>query len=119
VEELENKPRVFLSHSKRDDEFIERVWKDLIGCQTNPWKDDVDIRHGHPWLDEVFRDGIPRCDAILVYLTDASIESPVVKKEIDASILEQLRDHNVAFLPYVSREVLRENQRAKSSRSLR
>jgi len=108
---LLNKPKVFLSHSKKDAEFIHRLCKDLRLCQIEPWLDSQEIRHGQPWLDAIFESGIPTCDAILIYLTENSIESPVVKKEIDASIIKKLNESHVAFLPYVSKEILRDQLR--------
>jgi len=80
MEERINKPRVFLSHSKADIEFIERVNQDLHRCQISPWLDSEEIRHGKPWLDAIFEDGIPTCDAVLVYFTESSLQSKMVKK---------------------------------------
>jgi hypothetical protein len=109
---LKNKPKVFLSHSKKDLAFISNLCRDLRHCHIEPWLDSEDIHHGQPWLDAIFEIGIPTCDAVLVYLTECSIESPMVKKEIDASIIEKLQNQNIAFLPYVSDETLRDRLRA-------
>jgi hypothetical protein len=103
-----DKPRVFLSHSKADSAFVERLYGDLQRCQIYPWLDTLEIRHGQPWLDAIFEGGLPNCDCVLVYLTRASIESQMVKKEIDAAIIKKLRDSRVAFLPYVSDAALRQ-----------
>lgn len=96
-----NKPKVFLSHSKQDIAFIDRLYNDLRKCQIDPWLDSEEIRHGKPWLDAIFEDGIPTCDCVLLYFTVNSIESKMVKKEMDASLIRQLKDKGVAFLPYV------------------
>ena len=97
-----NLPRVFLSCSKSDFKFIERIYQGLNRCNIYAWKYDHDIRHGQPWLDEIFEKGIPTCDCILVYLTEKSIESKMVKKEIDASLIQKLKDSRISFLPYIS-----------------
>lgn len=110
--ENKNKPKVFLSHSKKDISFINKIYDDLRKCQIDTWKDDIDIRHGKPWLDEIFRYGIPNCDCILVYVTDNSIKSEMVKKEIDASVIQKLKDNNVAFIPYVSSTEIRDKLRS-------
>ena len=102
-----NKPKVFLSHSKKDIEFIRRLDSDLRLCNIETWLDEVDIPHGKSWQDSIFEYGIPTCDAIIAYLTENSIESPVVKKEIDVALLQSLRDSNIAFLPYVNKNELR------------
>lgn len=107
-----NRPRVFLSHSKTDSSFIEQLHSDLRKCQIDPWLDSEEIRHGKPWLDAIFEDGISMCDAVFVYFTHASLESAMVRKEMDAGILQQLKDQRIAFLPYVSDEVIRSKLRA-------
>lgn len=107
-----NKPRVFLSHCKTDKSFIDKVADDLRKCQIDTWLDEVDIRHGKPWLDSIFQGGIPTCDSVLVYLTEDSIKSSMVKKEIDASIIQQLADNKIGFLPYVKEEELRASLRS-------
>ena len=101
---MKNKPKVFLSHSKKDEEFILRVRDDFHKCQIDSWVDTFEIRHGKSWLGEIFENGIPTCDSTLVYFTEDSLKSTVVKKEIDASLIQQLNDKQVAFLPYVSEE---------------
>jgi hypothetical protein len=111
IKPLQNKPRVFLSHSKKDKEFIHKLCKDLRSCQIEPWLDSQEIRHGQPWLDAIFESGIPTCDAILVYLTENSVESAMVKKEIDASMIKKLKESHVAFLPYVSQKDIRDKLR--------
>ncbi len=109
--ELINKPRVFLFHSKKNVDFIENLANELRRCQIEPWLDADQIRHGKSWQDSIFEYGLPTCDAIIVYFTDISIKSAVVKKEMDVGLLQNLRDNNIAFLPYVSNEKLREELR--------
>lgn len=102
-----NKPRVFLSHSKKNSVFIERLADDLRRCQIEPWIDTLEIRHGKSWQDAIFQYGLPTCDAVIVYFTELSLQSLVVKKEMDVALLQNLKDSNVAFLPYVNKEEIR------------
>ena len=95
------KPRVFLSHSKKDVEFIHRLEADLRGCQCEPWIDEIEIRHGRPWLDEIFASGIPSCEILLCYITENSLESSMVRQEIDARVIERLQNDRVTLLLYV------------------
>ena len=111
METRKNKPRAFLSHSKTDIDFIRRIRDDLRKCQIEPWIDEDDIRHGKPWLDSIFEDGIPTCDSVIVYFSFDALQSRMVKKEIDASILSQLADKRIAFLPYVSNASIRKDLR--------
>jgi hypothetical protein len=108
-----NKPRVFLSYSEKDSAFIDKLADDLFKkCQIEPWQYKYEVRHGKSWLDEIFRNGISTCDAIIAYITSFSLSSSVVSKEIDAGILQTLRDNNVAFLPYVNDAKIRTSLRA-------
>jgi len=107
-----NKPRAFLSHSKKDKEFIEKLASDLRRCQIDCWLDTEEIRAGKSWLKVIFEDGIPTCDIVVVYLTENSITSKMVEKEIDATLIEQLSDKGIAFLPYVNKAEIRDSLRA-------
>jgi len=102
-----NKPRVFLSHARKDIAFIERVESDLRRCQVDSWRDQNEIRDGQPWMSAIFEDGIPTCDAILAYFTDNSLSSEMVAKEVDSAILRRLSDSKIAFLPYVDEDATR------------
>lgn len=107
-----NKPRVFLSHAKADKAFIERLHKDLKKCQIEPWLDSEEIRHGQPWLSAIFEDGLPTCDCVLIYFTEKSLSSEMVKKEADAGVIRQLQDKKVRSLPYVDNASIRTQLRA-------
>lgn len=107
-----NKPKAFLSHSKIDKHFIEKLAADLRKCQIDYWLDTEEIRAGKSWFKMIFEDGIPTCDVVIVYLTENSIKSKMVEKEIDVTLIEQLSEKGIAFLPYVSKAALRESLRA-------
>jgi hypothetical protein len=111
MEQRINKPKVFLSHSKADRDFVLRLKSDLQSCQIDTWFDEDDIRHGKPWISAIFEDGIPTCDGVFFYLTKSSIESQMVKKEIDAGIIHQLGEGGVSFLPYVNDQEIRKQLR--------
>jgi hypothetical protein len=102
-----NKPRVFLSHSALDKPFIEKLANDLRRCQIEPWLDTEEIRAGQPWLQVIFEEGIPTCDAILVYITENSLNSRMVTKEIDAALLRKLGDAGISLLTYVEKGEVR------------
>ncbi len=102
-----NKPKVFLSHAWKNKSFIERLANDLRKCQIDYWLDSEEIRDGRSWLKMIFEDGIPTCDAVIVYLTEESLRSKMVEKELDAAFVQQLSDGGVALLPYINRDELR------------
>jgi hypothetical protein len=102
-----NKPKVFLSHTSHDKPFIEKLAEDLRRCWIDYWLDTEEIRDGRPWLKIIFEDGIPTCDAVIVYLTEDSLGSKMVEKELDATVVEQLAESGITLLPYVSKSALR------------
>jgi hypothetical protein len=52
------KPRVFLSHSKKDREFIERLAGDLRASQVDVWYDEWEIPPGDSLRGRIFGEGI-------------------------------------------------------------
>src|SRR3954447_4598668 len=107
-----NKPKVFLSHAWANKPFIERIAADLRRCGIEYWLDSEEIRDGRSWLRMIFEDGIPTCDAVIVYFTEQSLASKVVQKELDAAVVHQLSDQGVTLLPYVSKANLRGSLRS-------
>lgn len=107
-----NKPKVFLSHSSPDKPFIEKLADDLRQCKIDYWLDTEEIRDGRSWLKIIFEDGIPTCDAVIVYLTENSIHSKMVEKELDATVVEQLDERGITLLPYVSNADIRSQLRS-------
>ncbi|HKR10906.1 MAG TPA: toll/interleukin-1 receptor domain-containing protein [Pyrinomonadaceae bacterium] len=107
-----NKPRVFLSHARENKQFIRRIADDLRCCQIEPWLDEYEIRDGRPWLKMIFEDGIPTCDAVLVYFTKESLNSKMVERELDAAVVHQLSEGGVRLLPYVSEDSIRDQLRS-------
>jgi hypothetical protein len=59
------KPRVFLSHSKKDRECIERIAADLRSARIDVWYDDWEIPPGSSLRAKIFEEGIPECDLFL------------------------------------------------------
>lgn len=102
-----NKPRVFLSHARKDVDFIETLENDLRKCQIDTWRDQIEIQDGQPWLEAIFEDGIPTCDSILAYYTKNALNSQMVAKEVDSAILSRFKDSKIAFLPYVDSDSIR------------
>ncbi len=111
MDNLINKPRVFISHSSKDEDFIKKVVEDFRRCQIDYWIFTEQMRDGRSWQKTIFQHGIPSCDAVLAYFTDSALNSKVVEKEIDAALLSQLSDSEVTFLPYVERAELRKKLR--------
>lgn len=105
------KPRVFLSHSKKDVDFIRQLDADLRLAQCETWIDEVELRSGQPWMDQIFTGGIPSCEVVFCYLSENSIESQVFKQEMEVRLLEILNNKRVCLLLYTASESLRSRLR--------
>ena len=98
------RPTVFLSHSKADKSIIVRVADALRECRVNSWYDEWEIPPGASFRRKIFQDGIPNCDSFFVYLTQSSLKSYWVEKELDAIFIEESRNKNVNIITFVDSE---------------
>ena len=84
------KPRVFLSHSKKDREYIEQLATDLRSARIDVWYDDWEIPPGTSLRAKIFEEGITECDLFFIYLTKNSRDSSWVRWELDAAFVLEL-----------------------------
>ena len=82
------KPQVFLSHSKEDRDFIERLANDLRVGRINVWVDEWEIPPGESFRKQIFEEGVPSSNLFFVYFTTASAASYWVQKEMDAALIQ-------------------------------
>lgn len=103
------KPRIFLSHSKKDKDFIVNLSNYLRLANIECWYDEWEIPPGESIRRKIFEDGLPSCDLFLVYLTQHSISSYWVQKELDSMIAMESEAKDKLLLPFVSKNELRES----------
>ncbi|MFL5822332.1 MAG: toll/interleukin-1 receptor domain-containing protein [Solirubrobacteraceae bacterium] len=92
-------PDVFISYSRRDKQFVERLNEALAGAGKDAWVDWEDIPASAEWLREI-QDGIDASDAFLFVLSPDSASSQVCGQELDHAIERRKR-----ILPIVHRDV--------------
>jgi len=112
------KPRVFISHSKRDQDFIKRLCSDLQSARIEVWYDDWEIPLGSSLREKIFNDAIPECDLFFAYLSENSINSHWVKRELNAAFILDVERHGGFISLFVDSEATR-NQLSIDLRSLR
>lgn len=100
------KPTVFLSHSSKDREFIEKIEQDLRKNRIDAWYAGWEIPPGKSLRKKIFEEGIPNCNAFFVYLSPNSINSKWVKKELDAAFIEQSKEKDTDVLTFISSDDL-------------
>lgn len=71
---------VFISYSRTDSDFVDRLEADLKARGFGTWVDRLNLEPGAEWPDVLQRQ-VERCDAMVVVLSQEAVESPWVKKE--------------------------------------
>ncbi len=72
---------VFISYSRQDRTFAERLARDLQDAGLNVWIDFRRIKAGEQWREAIF-EGINQSDMVIVCLSPAAVESDWVRREI-------------------------------------
>jgi WD40 repeat protein len=92
-------PDVFISYSRRDKDFVERLHQALAGHGKEAWVDWEGIPATAEWLREI-QDGIDASDAFVFVLSPDSVSSEVCARELEHALERRKR-----IVPIVHREV--------------
>ena len=76
--------KVFISYSRRNKLFAERIARDLNDAGLDVWIDFRQIHGGEMWQEEIFR-GIERSDIVVICLSPDAVESEWVQREVNAA----------------------------------
>jgi hypothetical protein len=79
------KKEIFISYSRRDQEFVTRLASDLNAQVAGVWFDQTTIELGQKWHDEIM-DGIRDCKAFILVLSPDSMESKYVNEEVSKAL---------------------------------
>ncbi len=99
-------PRVFVSHASEDtDRFVREFATKLrshhgVDAMVDIWE----IRPGHSLVKRIFDEGIGKAEAVIVVLSEYSINKPWVRKELDVSTVRQIED-GITLIPVVIGDV--------------
>ena len=73
---------VFISYSRRDEEFVQQLYSELTQRGISAWYDRKNIRIGQHWPSEIVQ-GIEGCRIFLLSLSPDATASENVRKELD------------------------------------
>lgn len=76
---------IFISYSRRDQEFVTRLAGDLDAQVAGVWFDQSTIQAGQKWHDEIM-DGIRECKAFVLVLSPDAAESRYVREEVNKAL---------------------------------
>ena len=76
---------IFISYSRRDQEFVTRLAADLDRQVAGVWFDQSTIRAGQKWHDEIM-EGIRECKAFVLVLSPDAMQSKYVREEVETAL---------------------------------
>jgi len=76
---------IFISYSRRDQEFVTRLASDLDAQVAGVWFDQATIQAGQKWHDEIM-EGIHECKAFILVLSPDAVESRYVREEVNKAL---------------------------------
>jgi hypothetical protein len=94
---------VFLSYSKSDKEFVRVLARDLEAAGVRVWFDEGQIQVGDSLVDKIGQ-AITEVDFLAVVLSQNSVRSEWVKREVEISLTREFADRNVAVLPILKED---------------
>lgn len=93
-----NKKIAFISHSSKDKPFIRQLTADLTNEGVSVWLDEQKILVGDSISDKISQ-GLIESDYFLIALSEASINSSWVQKELNAALINEIEKRKVKVIP--------------------
>lgn len=84
-------PRVFLSHASEDkDRFVLGFARRLRENGVDAWLDQWEIKPGDSLVDKIFEQGLKDAKAVIIVLSQVSVQKPWVREELNASVVNRI-----------------------------
>ncbi len=71
---------LFISHSTKDDDFVDRLVSELQIHGHQTWVDHIDIPPGAQWMD-VIEEALEHCEMLILIVSEAAMDSEFVRRE--------------------------------------
>jgi len=91
---------IFISYSRKDREFVDTLAANLVRNRHHIWLDRWELNVGDSLIDKI-QEALKGSSAILVVLSENSVESAWCKKELNAGLMRELEERNSILLPCV------------------
>ncbi|MFT3867552.1 MAG: toll/interleukin-1 receptor domain-containing protein [Nibricoccus sp.] len=88
----------FLSHSSKDKPFVRQLASDLVAVGVEVWLDEQRILVGDS-ITEKIGQGLAQSDYFIIALSEASVGSTWVQKELSGALISEVERRNVVVLP--------------------
>ncbi|HEX7623873.1 MAG TPA: toll/interleukin-1 receptor domain-containing protein, partial [Anaeromyxobacteraceae bacterium] len=83
-------PAVFISYSRTDKEFVQRLHESLRACGYEVWVDWEDIPPSAEWFEEI-RAGVTGADGFIYVISPESVVSEVCSRELQTAVDQRKR----------------------------
>ncbi len=91
-------PKVFISYSHADRDFVEKLATDLIKNRILVWWDEWEIKVGDSLIRKI-DEGISTSSYLVIVLSANSVDSAWVQEELRAALMLQLDEKKTIVLP--------------------
>jgi hypothetical protein len=89
--EEDMKPKVFMSHASEDkDRFVLEFATKLREKGVDVWLDKWEMLPGDSIVEKIFDEGLKDAEAIIIVLSEISVNKPWVKEELNTSIVNRI-----------------------------
>jgi hypothetical protein len=88
----------FISHSAKDKPFVRKLAADLVTSDVRIWLDEQRILVGDS-IPEKIAQGLAESDFFLIVVSENSVGSEWVKKELNAALVNEIERRKVVVLP--------------------
>jgi hypothetical protein len=88
----------FISHSSKDKKFVRQLASDLVAANIRVWIDEQQIQVGDSIPDKVAQ-GLAESDFYLIVVSQSSVESQWVRKELNGALVREIERRDVNVLP--------------------
>ncbi|MDE5457965.1 TIR domain-containing protein [Bradyrhizobium sp. CSA112] len=95
---------IFLSHSHADKPFARKLAADLRNAGHSVWIDEAEINIGDSLIGKI-RSGLDQVDFVCAILSQASIKSAWVEKELEIASNREIDERRVVVLPLLVEDV--------------
>jgi len=89
---------VFISYNSKDEEFVDKLGKELMLHRVPIWRDKWQMRLGDSITNSV-QDAMENASFVCLVLSENALNSRWVKREITASLVRELEEKNLKVLP--------------------
>jgi hypothetical protein len=86
-------PKVFLSHASEDkDRFVNEFAIRLTQNGVDVWLDNWEMLPGDSLVDKIFGEGLKEAEAVIIVLSEYSVQKPWVKEELNSTIVNRIQN---------------------------